>query len=81
MYPKPKYAVATAITCLLSLLLSISCKQAKKVMNPALAQYVEAYTAGVISKQSTIRVQLTGNVNVTHTQNEPLETNIFSWLQ
>ena len=80
MHPKPKYAVATAVTCLLSLLLlSISCKQAKKVMNPALAQYVEAYTAGVISKQSTIRVQLTGNVNVTHTQNEPLETNIFSF--
>lgn len=79
MYPKPKYAVATAITCLLSLLLSISCKQAKKVMNPALAQYIEAYTAGVISKQSTIRVQLTGNANVTHTQNEPLETNVFSF--
>lgn len=79
MYPKPKYAVTAAITCLLLMLLSISCKQAKKVMNPALAQYIEAYTAGVISKQSTIRVQLTGNVNVTHTQNEPLEAAVFDF--
>jgi uncharacterized protein YfaS (alpha-2-macroglobulin family) len=79
MYPKPKHAVNTALTCLLLLLISISCKQAKKVMNPALAQYIEAYTAGVISKQSTIRVQLAGNVNVTHTQNEPVENGIFSF--
>ncbi|HEU4555400.1 MAG TPA: MG2 domain-containing protein [Chitinophaga sp.] len=80
MYPKPKYAVVTAIsTLLVALLLFPACKQAKKVMNPALAQYIEAYTAGIISKQSTIRVQLTGNVNVTHTQNEPLEGGIFKF--
>ncbi|SFD24382.1 hypothetical protein SAMN05518672_1011229 [Chitinophaga sp. CF118] len=48
-------------------------------MNPGLAKYIEAYTAGVISKQSTIRVQLTGNANVTHTQNEPVDENIFDF--
>ncbi|KAA2244461.1 hypothetical protein F0L74_00315 [Chitinophaga agrisoli] len=80
MYPKPKYTALAAVTTCLVLLLSLpACKQTKKVMNPALAQYVEAYTAGVISRQSTIRVQLASNVNVTHTQNEPLENDIFDF--
>jgi len=80
MYPKPKYAVITAIaTCSLLILLSTACRQAKKGMNPALARYIEAYTAGVISKQSTIRVQLTGNVNITHTQNEALKAEVFDF--
>ena len=80
MYPKTKHAAVTALTTfLVALLLLPACKQAKKVMNPALARYIEAYTAGVISKQSTIRVQLAGNVNVTHTQNEPLEGGIFKF--
>ncbi|WP_236652688.1 alpha-2-macroglobulin family protein [Chitinophaga vietnamensis] len=48
-------------------------------MNPAFAKYIEAYTAGIISKQSAIRVHLAGQVNVTHTQNEPLEKQVFDF--
>jgi alpha-2-macroglobulin len=48
-------------------------------MNPALAKYVDAYTAGVISKQSTIRVQLSGTTSVTHTINEPVDQDLFDF--
>lgn len=81
MYPRSKYAVAAVITsCVVFLLLTFAgCKRERKGMNPAMAKYIAAYTAGVISKQSTIRVQLAGNVNVTHTQNEPLEKEVFDF--
>jgi uncharacterized protein YfaS (alpha-2-macroglobulin family) len=48
-------------------------------MNPGLAQYIDAYTAGVISKQGTVRVQLASNVNITHTQNEPVSEELFDF--
>lgn len=80
MYPKAKHAPGAAlITCLLLLLLLAACKRARKGMNPVLARYIEAYTAGMISKQSTIRVQLSGNANVTHTQNEALAPGVFKF--
>jgi alpha-2-macroglobulin len=76
MYPK---RIALFIGCLLLLSWLTACRHTKKVMNPALAKYIEAYTAGIISKQSTIRVQLTGDANVTHTQNEPVDEDIFEF--
>lgn len=79
MGPKKRLAVVTAFAVCLSILCITACRNTKKVMNPALAKYIEAYTAGVISRQSTIRVQLASNVNVTHTQNEPVEEEIFDF--
>lgn len=78
MHPKRNIAILTGIFCLLLSCFS-ACKQSRKAMNPELAKYIEAYTAGVISKQSTIRVQLTSNVNVTHTQNEPVSEELFDF--
>ncbi|RFM35056.1 hypothetical protein DXN04_06565 [Chitinophaga silvisoli] len=78
MHPKRNIAILTGIFCLLLSCFS-ACKQSRKAMNPALAKYIDAYTAGVISKQSTIRVQLTSNVNVTHTQNEPVSEELFDF--
>lgn len=76
MHPK---RIVIFIGCLLLLSWITACRHTRKVMNPALAKYIEAYTAGVVSKQSTIRVQLTGNANVTHTQNEPVDEEIFDF--
>jgi len=76
MHPK---RIVIFISCLLVLSCLTACRHTRKVMNPAMAKYIEAYTAGVISKQSTIRVQLTGNANVTHTQNEPVSEDIFDF--
>ncbi|SHN41958.1 hypothetical protein SAMN05216311_11439 [Chitinophaga sp. CF418] len=79
MGPKKRLAVVSALAVCLLITCITACKNTKTVMNPALAKYIEAYTAGVISRQSTIRVQLTSNVNVTHTQNEPVEEELFDF--
>ncbi|HEY0272939.1 MAG TPA: hypothetical protein VGC22_07120, partial [Chitinophaga sp.] len=55
------------------------CKRARQTINPEFAKYIEAYTTGVISKQSTIRVQLAGAVNVTHANNEPVDKSLFDF--
>lgn len=79
MGPKKSLAVVSAIAVSLLIMCITACKNTKTVMNPGLAKYIEAYTAGVISRQSTIRVQLTSNVNVTHTQNEPVDEDLFDF--
>jgi uncharacterized protein YfaS (alpha-2-macroglobulin family) len=79
MGPKKSLAVVSAFAVCLLITCITACKNTKTVMNPALAKYIEAYTAGVISRQSTIRVQLTNNVNVTHTQNEPVDEELFDF--
>ncbi|NSL88877.1 hypothetical protein ECE50_018695 [Chitinophaga sp. Mgbs1] len=72
-------AVAVFIVSLAALTQISGCRTTKKEMNPAFAKYIEAYTAGVISKQSPIRVHLAGQVNVTHTQNEVLDKEVFEF--
>ncbi|PUZ28965.1 hypothetical protein DCC81_05695 [Chitinophaga parva] len=67
--------------CILAGLATIfhGCKRARKTINPEFAKYIEAYTTGVISKQSTIRVQLANAVNVTHADNEPVDKSLFDF--
>ncbi|PSL49838.1 hypothetical protein CLV51_1011175 [Chitinophaga niastensis] len=76
---KRLFAVAALIVCLAALSIFSGCRTTKKEMNPQFAKYIEAYTAGIISKQSAIRVHLNGQVNVTHTQNEALEKEVFEF--
>ncbi|MVT09548.1 alpha-2-macroglobulin family protein [Chitinophaga tropicalis] len=77
----PKKRLAVAATLMIGIVLSCltACKHTKRAISPALAKYVEAYTAGVISRQSTIRVQLTSSNNITHTQNEPVDEELFDF--
>lgn len=80
MHLNKRYLILTYLLLSLGLTAIIAaCSTKAKEMNPAFAKYIEAYTSGIISKQSAIRVQLAGDVNVTHTQNEPLEEGIFSF--
>ncbi|RAJ10661.1 hypothetical protein LX64_00266 [Chitinophaga skermanii] len=78
MHPNKRYLVFAFMVCL-AIACITACKQTKKAINPAFAKYIEAYTTGVISKQSAIRVQLSGDVNVTHTVNEPVTDNVFDF--
>ncbi|CAL1521634.1 MG2 domain-containing protein [Chitinophaga sp. MM2321] len=73
------FAVVALFVSLAALSLMSGCRTARKEMNPEFARYIEAYTAGIISKQSPIRVHLAGQVNVTHTQNEALEKEVFTF--
>lgn len=80
MHPNKRYLLLTYVLLSLGLTaIIVACSTKAKEVNPAFAKYIEAYTSGIISKQSAIRVQLAGEVNVTHTQNEALEDDIFSF--
>jgi len=43
------------------------------------SRYIESYTTGIISKQSSIRIKLAGEVQVTHAQGEELSNKLFSF--
>ncbi|AWO01017.1 hypothetical protein DLD77_04550 [Chitinophaga alhagiae] len=80
MYPqKWRIALAAVFVCGALAVAISACNTKAKEMNPAFAKYIEAFTSGVISKQSAIRIQLAGEVNVTHAQNEPLAEDVFSF--
>ncbi|MGX5820241.1 alpha-2-macroglobulin family protein [Chitinophaga lutea] len=80
MYPLKRH---TAFACLLALAAAVlslaGCSTKAKPIDPGFSQYIEAFTTGIISKQSAIRIQLAGEVNVTHGQNEPLQDDILTF--
>ncbi|MBK8929738.1 MAG: hypothetical protein IPM72_08755 [Chitinophagaceae bacterium] len=63
----------------LSLLL-FSCKQKEKWIDvdPAFSHYVDAYTTGIISKTSPIRIQLAHAANATHSIGEEVKEPLIS---
>ena len=72
---------AQAVLCLISIILFInSCKNKQQKwldVDPAYAKYVEAYTTGIVSKTSTVRIQLAADAATTHTVGEPVKDNLF----
>ena len=51
----------------------------KQEIDPAFSKYIESYTTGVISKESTIRIKLAGDVQTSHEQNGALSDQIFDF--
>lgn len=51
------------LSCLTAFLLSTSCRKKKVEIDPAFGQYISAFTSGVISKTSAIRIELTQDVS------------------
>lgn len=58
-----------------------SCTKKEKLISvdPAFSKYIEAYTSGVISKKSTIRIQLAADAGTTHSINETLKEEMFKF--
>ncbi len=54
-------------------------KRDKHVVDRSFSKYIESYTAGVISRESNIRVRLVSQVEGSHAQNEQLPDGIFSF--
>ncbi|MEP7143056.1 MAG: MG2 domain-containing protein [Ferruginibacter sp.] len=48
-------------------------------VDPAFSQYIDAYTTGVISKTSTISIQLAADANTTHTLGEEVKEQLFDF--
>ena len=51
----------------------------KQGIDPGFSRYIESYTTGIISKESAIRIQLAGDVQITHEQNGALSSDIFDF--
>ncbi|MFY7965098.1 MAG: alpha-2-macroglobulin family protein [Chitinophagaceae bacterium] len=65
--------------CVLSITLN-SCKRKKIIeVDPEFAKYIEAYTSGVVSKKSSIRIQLATDASATHTVNENIKEALFNF--
>ncbi|MEO6488311.1 MAG: MG2 domain-containing protein [Ferruginibacter sp.] len=58
-----------------------SCKKDGKWIDvdPAYSKYVEAYTTGIVSKTSSIRVQLASNASTTHSLGQPVKEDLFNF--
>ncbi|CAN5626581.1 MG2 domain-containing protein [soil metagenome] len=71
----------SSVICLALTILLFSCN--KKVqwveVNPAFSQYIDAYTTGVISKASTIKIQLAADANTTHAVGEVVNESLFDF--
>ncbi len=59
----------------------VSCKKNAKWIDvdPAFSKYVEAYTTGIISKTSSIRIQLAADASTTHTVGLPVKEKLFEF--
>ena len=51
----------------------------KNTTDPAFSRYIESYTTGVVSRQSTVRIKLAGQVQVAHAQNAELDADVFDF--
>ena len=66
----------------LSLFLTLfSCNKKEKWINvdPAFSKYIDAYTTGTISRNTSVRIQLSGDANTTHAVGEEVKENLFDF--
>lgn len=58
----------------------VACKNKTVIsVNPEFAKYINSYTSGVVSKKASIKIELATDAAVTHTLNEALTENLFSF--
>lgn len=74
-------ATFRAIVCFTLIISLFSCKKKDqwKEVDPAFSQYIDAYTTGVVSKTSSISIQLAADANTTHTVGEEVKENLFDF--
>ncbi|MCW3090672.1 MAG: hypothetical protein JWP81_1741 [Ferruginibacter sp.] len=66
----------------LTLILTLfSCSKKDKwiEVDPAYSQYIDAYTTGIISKTSSVTIQLAADANTTHTVGEEVTEKLFDF--
>src|SRR6478735_6085007 len=73
--------IINRIGFLLIIITFFSCNRKERLVDvdPAFSQYIDAYTSGVVSKKSTVRIQLSSGVSTTHTINEEIKNRLFSF--
>jgi uncharacterized protein YfaS (alpha-2-macroglobulin family) len=76
---KQLLAISLALTALCIALIVVFTGRKKNKINPEFSKYIESYTAGVISRQSAIRIKLSNQVQTSHAKNEPLKDGVFDF--
>ncbi len=83
--PRPEKFSATflrtmlCLTVILSLFSSCNKKEKWIDVDPAFSKFIDAYTTGIISKTSAIRIQLAGEANTTHAVGEAVKDDLFDF--
>jgi len=82
--PRPEKFSATfrAMLCLAVILsLFSSCNKKEKWIDvdPAFSRYIDAYTTGIISKTTAVRIQLATDANTTHAVGEAVKDDFFDF--
>jgi len=67
------------ITAIVSLLSSCNKKDKWIDVDPAFSQFIDAYTTGIVSKTSAIRIQLAGEASTTHAVGEAVNETLFEF--
>jgi uncharacterized protein YfaS (alpha-2-macroglobulin family) len=76
---KSLITIGTALAVLLIIAYLIANGRKKTVVDPAFSRYIESYTTGVISRESTVRIRLASTVQITHQQNEAADDDLFDF--
>jgi alpha-2-macroglobulin len=66
-------------TVILSLFSSCSKKEKWIEVDPAFSKYIDAYTTGIVSKTTAIRIQLAADANTTHAVGEEVKDDLFDF--
>ncbi|MGV8878447.1 MAG: alpha-2-macroglobulin family protein [Sphingobacteriaceae bacterium] len=72
-------AITTIVILIAGTLFFLYKKNRSGEVDPNFSKYIESYSTGVISKESTIRIRLASEIPVTHTLNEPLTDQLFDF--
>ncbi len=67
------------ITAIVSLLSSCNKKDKWIDVDPAFSQFIDAYTTGIVSKTSAIRIQLASEASTTHAVGEAVNEGLFEF--
>ena len=69
------------LLCISAILIIVSCNKRSKWIDvdPAFSKYVDAYTTGIVSKTTSIRIQLAEDANTTHEKGEVTKDELFNF--
>jgi len=66
---------------LCSLIIISSCNKKNKLteVDPSFSQYIDAYTSGIVSKTTAIRIKLAADASTTHPVGEAIDKDLFNF--
>ncbi|MEO6455384.1 MAG: hypothetical protein ABIN97_14990, partial [Ginsengibacter sp.] len=68
-----------AMLCTTAILFSCNSKKKWADVDPAFSKYIDAYTSGIISKTSSVKIQLASDASTTHPTGEAVGETLFKF--